>query len=112
MAPPDIPRRHLQFQRGDVFGTDVVALLESQGRLDRPLHINLRRIALDIEARVDELEGGAQVVRQGVPVEFGAEEDLNIPLVRLNNTVVAEETRLSEQRRLDALACGRTWMRR
>ena len=72
------------------------ALLQGLRRLDGPLHIDLRRIALDIEARGDELKSGAQVVRQGVPVEFGAEENVDIPLVRLKNTIVAEETRLGQ----------------
>src|SRR5262249_12299004 len=90
----------------------MVALLKGQRCLDRPLHINLRRIPFDIEARGDELEGGAQVAGQGIPVELGAEEDLDISLSGLTNTVVAEETRLGEQRRLDALACSSPGMRR
>ena len=97
MAPSDKPRRNLQFQIGHVFSTDVVALLEGLCRLDRPLHINLRRITLDIEAGGSELEGRAQIAGQGIPIEL-SEEDVDIPLVRLNNAVVAKETRLSQQR--------------
>src|SRR5262249_27786313 len=96
MATPDVPRRHLQFEIGHVFSLDLVALLQGLRCLDSPLHINLCRIALDIKARGNELEGGAQVVGQGVPFEFGAEENLDIPLVCLKDTIVAEEARLGQ----------------
>ena len=46
----------------------------------------------------DELEGRAQIAGQGIPIELSTEEDVDIPLVRLNNAVVAKETRLSQQR--------------
>src|SRR6267142_5778990 len=43
---------------------------------------------------------------------YRTEEDLDIPLAGLNNTVVAEEARLGEQRGLDSLARGSPRMRR
>jgi hypothetical protein len=105
-----MPRWNFQFQIGHILGTDMVPLLERQRRLDRPLHINLRWIALDIEARHHKLEGRAQVPGQDVPVELGTEEDLDIPLAGLNNTVMAEETCLRQQRRFNALTRRRPGM--
>jgi hypothetical protein len=46
MAPLTFPAGTSN-SRGHVFER-MVALLEGQSRLDRPLHINLRRIPLDI----------------------------------------------------------------
>ena len=79
MSSPDIPRRDLQFQRGHVFGTDMIPLLEGQSCLNRPLHINLRWIPLNIETRGDELEGGAQVAGQGIPVNSAPKRTSTYP---------------------------------
>lgn len=67
------PRRNLQFEPLHVLRADAVLLAQQHHGLGRPLHVDLGRVALDVEPVLLEVPALAQCAEQGVPFELIAE---------------------------------------
>ena len=94
--------RHLHLEEVDVFRAKPMTLPQRGYGLDGPLHIDLRGIALDVEAALDQIVALAKTLRQCRPIEVVTEERRDVALLGLEDLVVPAVAVGGQERRLDA----------